>query len=92
MKYTDCSSEQKVCIRITSGSNAIKINYKVEGKNASVKTINGMMKTNTFSNTILLGAYRGSNDTKGRYWEGTINTFTVYDKVLTDEEVNALFG
>ena len=32
------------------------------------------------------------SDVKGRYWKGTINTFTVYDKVLTDEEVNALFG
>ena len=92
IKYTDCSLEQKVCIRITSGSNAIKINYKVEGKNASIKTIEGMMNTNTFNTTILLGAYRDSNDVKGRYWEGTINRFTVYDKVLTDEEVNALFG
>lgn len=49
------------------------------------------MNTNTFSNTILLGAYRDSNDVKDRYWEGTINSFTVYDKVLTDKEVNALF-
>ena len=92
MKCTECSSEQKICIRITSGSNTIKINYKIEGKNASVKTINGLMNTATFSNTILLGAYRDSSDVKGRYWKGTINSFTVYDKVLTDEEVNALFG
>ena len=92
MKNTNCSNEQKVCIRITSGSNAIKINYKIEGKNASVKTIGGLMNTATFNNTILLGAYRDSSDVKGRYWKGTINSFTVYDKVLTDEEVNALFG
>ena len=92
LKCTNCSSEQKVCIRITSGSDAIKINYKVEGKNASVKTIGGAMKTATFNNTILLGAYRDASDVKGRYWKGTINSFTVYDKVLTDEEVNALFG
>lgn len=91
IKCTDCSSEQKVCIRITSGSNAIKINYKIEGKNASVKTIGGTMKTDTFNNTILLGAYRDSSDVKGRYWKGIINSFTVYNKVLTDEEVNALF-
>ena len=45
----------------------------------------------TFNNTILLGAYRDVSDVKGRYWKGTINSFTVYDKVLTDEEVNALF-
>ena len=89
---TTCSSEQKICIRVTSGSSAINIKYKVEGLNASIKTLsNAMMGTNTFSNTILLGAYRNASDVKGRYWKGTINTFTVYDKVLTDEEVNALF-
>ena len=91
IKCTECSSEQKVCIRITSGSNAISIKYKVEGKNASVKTMNGKMNTATFNNTILLGAYKDSSDVMGRYWKGTINTFTVYDRVLTDEEVNALF-
>ena len=88
----ECSSEQKVCIRITSGSNAISVKYKIEGKTASIKTIGGTMNTNTFSNTILLGAYRDTSDVKGRYWKGTINSFTVYDRVLTDEEVNALFG
>ena len=91
IKNTICSSEQKICIRITSGSNAINVKYKIEGKTASIKTIDGTMGTNTFSNTILLGAYRDSSDVKGRYWKGTINRFTVYDKVLTDEEVNALF-
>lgn len=89
--YAECSSEQKVCMRITSGSNIIKINYKVEGKNASVKTATIGMNRTTFNNTILLGAYRDASDVKGRYWKGTINRFTVYDKVLTDEEVNALF-
>ena len=87
----DCSSEQKVCIRITSGSNAISVKYKIEGKTASIKTIDGTMNTATFNNTILLGAYRDSSDVKGRYWKGTINSFTVYDRVLTDEEVSALF-
>ena len=87
----NCSNEQKVCIRITSGSSAVNIKYKVEGKNASVKTINAVMNAATFNKTILLGAYRDSSDVKGRYWKGTINKFTVYDKVLTDEEVNALF-
>ena len=89
--YAECSSEQKVCIRITSGSSKINIKYKIEGKTASVKTTDIGMNRNTFSNTILLGAYRDSSDVKGRYWKGTINSFTVYDRVLTDEEVNALF-
>ena len=91
IKYTECSSEQKICMRIRSGSDRINIKYKIEGLNASVKTAEGRMTTNTFSTTILLGAYRDTSDVKGRYWEGTINSFTVYDRVLTDEEVNALF-
>ena len=91
IKLAECSSEQKICIRITSGSNTINIKYKVEGKTASVKTTDITMRTDTFNNTILLGAYRDTSDVKGRYWKGTINSFTVYDKVLTDEEVNALF-
>lgn len=89
--YAECSSEQKVCMRIKSGSNIIKLNYKIEGKTASVKTATTGFNRNTFNNTILLGAYRDISDVKGRYWKGTINSFTVYDKVLTDEEVNALF-
>lgn len=88
---TTCSSEQKICIRVTSGSSTINIKYKVEGLTASIKTINGTMKTELFNNTILLGAYRDTSDVKGRYWKGTINSFTVYDRVLTDEEANALF-
>ena len=92
IKCTDCSSEQKICMRITSGSDRINIKYKIEGKNASINTAGIRMNTNTFNTTILLGAYRDSSDVKGRYWKGTINSFTVYDKVLTNEEVNALFG
>ena len=91
INYTECSSEQKICIRITSGSNTINVKYKIEGRTASVKTKDMTMGTATFNNTILLGAYRDISDVKGRYWKGTINSFTVYDKVLTDEEVNALF-
>ena len=92
ISYLECSNEQKICIRVTSGSNTINIKYKVEGLTASIKTIDKTMRTSLFNNTILLGAYRGADGTKGRYWKGTINSFTVYDKVLTDEEVNALFG
>ena len=91
IRYTECSDEQKICIRITSGSKVLNIKYKIEGKTASVKTTNITIKPDTFNNTILLGAYRDINDVKGRYWKGTINSFTVYNKVLTDEEVNALF-
>ncbi len=37
--------------------------------------------------TLLLGAYRESNGTIGRFWEGNLNKFAVYNKLLTDEQI-----
>ena len=37
--------------------------------------------------TLLLGAYREDNGTIGRFWEGNLNKFAVYNKLLTDEQI-----
>lgn len=37
--------------------------------------------------TLLLGAYRNNDGTIGRFWEGNLNKFAVYDKLLTDEQI-----
>lgn len=37
--------------------------------------------------TLLLGAYREDNGTVGRFWEGNLNKFAVYNKLLTDEQI-----
>ena len=37
--------------------------------------------------TLLLGAYRESNGTIGRFWEGNLNKFAVYNKLLTDKQI-----
>lgn len=37
--------------------------------------------------TLLLGAYRDDNGTIGRFWEGNLNKFAVYSKLLTDEQI-----
>lgn len=37
--------------------------------------------------TLLLGAYREDNRTIGRFWEGNLNKFAVYNKLLTDEQI-----
>lgn len=37
--------------------------------------------------TLLLGAYRYDNGTIGRFWDGNLNKFAVYNKLLTDEQI-----
>lgn len=37
--------------------------------------------------TLLLGAYREDNGTIGRFWEGNLNKFAVYNKLLTNEQI-----
>ena len=37
--------------------------------------------------TLLLGAYREDNGTIGRFWEGNLNKFAVYNKLLTDAQI-----
>lgn len=39
--------------------------------------------------SLILGCYRDSSGSKGRFWLGTINTITVYGTALSDDEVNA---
>ena len=37
--------------------------------------------------SLILGAWRGDDGTISRYWDGTLNKFIVYDKVLTNEQI-----
>ena len=37
--------------------------------------------------TLLLGACRNDDGTIGRFWEGNLNKFAVYNKLLTDEQI-----
>jgi len=39
--------------------------------------------------SLLLGAYQDTDGTKGRYWDGTLERFEVYDKELTNEQISA---
>ena len=40
---------------------------------------------------LVLGSYRPPQGTYGRYWRGTIYDFAVYDRALSEEEINGLF-
>jgi hypothetical protein len=58
---------------------------------------NGTLKTHTntsgtfvpVTQNLLLGAYQTADGTKGRFWDGTLHNFTVYDSVFSDEDINA---
>lgn len=40
---------------------------------------------------LILGAYQRVDGAIGRYWQGTIYEFKIYDRVLSDVEINNLF-
>ena len=55
---------------------------------SSISELTSVSKYNTnVDKNLILGAYQNSNGTKGRYFDGTINQFTVYNRVLTDSEI-----
>ena len=43
--------------------------------------------SNNIDATLLLGACRNDDGTIGRFWEGNLNKFAVYNKLLTDEQI-----
>lgn len=50
-------------------------------------TINGL--TATVDKTLLFGAYHQSDNTVGRFWDGTLNRAEVYKESFTDEQIFA---
>lgn len=52
-------------------------NANITGYNASV------------DKTLLLGCYQESDGTKGRFFDGTIHRFKLYDSLLDDTEINS---
>ena len=36
---------------------------------------------------FLIGCYKDASGNRGRYWNGTINDFRIYNRVLTDDEI-----
>lgn len=75
------SSYLRMCLQIRG--NQYKLSYDaVAGSWTDIPNYN----TNIDA-TLLLGAYREDNGTIGRFWEGNLNKFAVYNKLLTDEQI-----
>lgn len=75
------SAYLRMCLQIRG--NQYKLSYDaVAGSWTDIPNYN----TNIDA-TLLLGAYREDNGTIGRFWEGNLNKFAVYNKLLTDEQI-----
>ena len=75
------SAYLRMCLQIRG--NQYKLSYDTtEGSWTDIPNYNANIDA-----TLLLGAYREDNGTIGRFWEGNLNKFAVYNKLLTDEQI-----
>ena len=75
------SSYLRMCLQIRG--NQYKLSYdSTEGSWTNIPNYSANIDA-----TLLLGAYREDNGTIGRFWEGNLNKFAVYNKLLTDEQI-----
>lgn len=77
------SAYLRMCLQIKGNQYKLKLNYDTE--EGSWTDIPNYSKN--IDATLLLGAYRDDNGTIGRFWEGNLNKFAVYNKLLTDEQI-----
>lgn len=47
---------------------------------------------NVITQNLLVGCYQAADGTKGRYWNGTVYNMKVWNRALTDEEMESLIG
>lgn len=77
------SAYLRMCLQIKGNQYKLKQNY--DTTESSWTDIPNYSKS--IDATLLLGAYRNDNGTIGRFWEGNLNKFAVYNKLLTDEQI-----
>ena len=77
------SAYLRMCLQIKGNQYKLKQNY--DTTESSWTDIPNYSKN--IDATLLLGAYRNDDGTIGRFWEGNLNKFAVYNKLLTDEQI-----
>lgn len=92
---TECPSTSgttnKIVIRHTLGT----LNYLVDSATNGTRNAQIVISNNAFRSSdknLLIGCYQTTNGTKGRYWNGTVNDFTIYSSVLSDDNVDEYLG
>ena len=79
------SAYLRMCLQIKGNQYTLKLKMKNDTEEGSWTDIPNYSKN--IDATLLLGAYRDDNGTIGRFWEGNLNKFAVYSKLLTDEQI-----
>lgn len=79
------SAYLRMCLQIKGNQYKLKLEMKNDTEEGSWTDIPNYSKN--IDATLLLGAYRDDNGTIGRFWEGNLNKFAVYNKLLTDEQI-----
>lgn len=79
------SAYLRMCLQIKGNQYKLKLKMKNDTEEGSWTDIPNYSKN--IDATLLLGAYRDDNGTIGRFWEGNLNKFAVYNKLLTDEQI-----
>ena len=79
------SAYLRMCLQIKGNQYKLKLEMKNDTTDGSWTDIPNYSKN--IDATLLLGAYRDDNGTIGRFWEGNLNKFAVYNKLLTDEQI-----
>lgn len=79
------SAYLRMCLQIKGNQYKLKLEMKNDTEEGSWTDIPNYSKN--IDVTLLLGAYRDDNGTIGRFWEGNLNKFAVYSKLLTDEQI-----
>ena len=82
----------KCVFRHTAGTSNYIFSSKSNTTLNSPITITAESGHVTTDKNLLLGCYQQVDGTLGRFWNGTINDFTIYDRVLTDAEVTTYLG
>lgn len=79
------SAYLRMCLQIKGNQYKLKLEMKNDTEEGSWTDIPNYSKN--IDATLLLGAYRNDNGTIGRFWDGNLNKFAVYNKLLTDEQI-----
>ena len=79
------SAYLRMCLQIKG--NQYKLKLEMKNDTADSNWTNIPNYSANIDATLLLGAYREDNGTIGRFWEGNLNKFAVYNKLLTDAQI-----
>lgn len=78
-------SRHKIVIAHQQGTNIYTVN--ADGTEQSKE-----ITLNYIDQTLILGGIKKTNGTVDKFWKGTLYDFKIYNRVLTDEEINSFLG